>query len=91
MVNIYAGGTGYAKGFGKQKGGTVEVLESQDLQAIPGIGTAGGLGAASVLLGGKIESGFTKIAEMIQIEKHIKEADLAITGEGRMNFQTESG
>lgn len=91
VVNIYAGETGYAKVFGKQKGGTVEVLESQDLQAIQGTGAAGGLGAAIVLLGGKIESGFTKIAEMLQIEKQIKEADLVITGEGRMDFQTESG
>lgn len=108
VINIYAGETGYAKVFGKQKGGTVEILESQDLQArkfcqkmklergidlqaIPGTGAAGGLGAAIVLLGGKIESGFTKIAEMLQIEEQIKEADLVITGEGRMDFQTENG
>ncbi|EKF51631.1 glycerate kinase [Lactococcus garvieae] len=108
VTNVYAGQEGYAKFFGKQKGGTSEILEKQDiaaqsfvkkikaerkidLQQIPGTGAAGGLGAAIVLLGGHLESGFTKIAQLLKMEESIRDADLIITGEGRMDFQTANG
>lgn len=108
VTNVYAGAEGYAKVFGKQKGGTAEILERQDraaqafvqkikkerkidLQEIPGTGAAGGLGGALVLLGGTLESGFGKIAELLKIEEAIKTADLIITGEGQMDFQTAKG
>ncbi len=108
VTNVYAGPKGYAKFFGKQKGGNSEILEAQDLaaqnfvqkikqernidlQEIPGTGAAGGLGAAIILLGGRLESGFFKIAQLLKIEDSIKNADLIITGEGRMDFQTAKG
>ncbi|MDR0297197.1 MAG: glycerate kinase [Streptococcaceae bacterium] len=62
-----------------------------DLQMIPGTGAAGGLGGALVLLGGHIEPGFAKIAALLKIEEAIKTADLVITGEGRLDFQTANG
>lgn len=43
------------------------------------------------MLGGKLESGFGKIAELLKIEETIKMADLIITGEGQMDFQTAKG
>ncbi len=108
VTNVYAGETGYAKFFGKQKGGTLELLEQQnenaqkvaqsikekhqiDLQAIAGTGAAGGLGGAVVLLGGTVEAGFPKIAQLLNIEKAIQSADLVITGEGRMDIQSANG
>ncbi|QSR03221.1 glycerate kinase [Lactococcus sp. LG1267] len=108
VTNVYAGAEGYAKVFGKQKGGTAEILEQQDrsaqafvqkikkerkidLQKIPGTGAAGGLGGALILLGGTLEPGFNKIAELLKIEEAIKTADLIITGEGQMDFQTAKG
>lgn len=62
-----------------------------DLQAIAGTGAAGGLGGALILLGGKLESGFSKIAHLLKIEEKIKSADLIITGEGKMDAQTAQG
>lgn len=62
-----------------------------DLQQIPGTGAAGGLGGALVLLGGQIMPGFQKISELTQLATHIANADLVITGEGKMDAQTAFG
>lgn len=108
VKNIYAGEAGYAKVFGKQKGGTKAQIDKMDwqahqfvlvakekmgidLQKIAGTGAAGGLGAAIILLGGQLESGFQKVATMVGLEEKIKEADLVITGEGRLDAQSRQG
>lgn len=108
VTNPYAGENGFAKFFGKQKGGTAELRDAQDkkaqqfvalikeryqidLQNIPGTGAAGGLGGVLVLLGGIIEPGFSKIAQLLKIEREIEAADLVITGEGKMDNQTAQG
>ncbi|MDR2722765.1 MAG: glycerate kinase [Cellulomonadaceae bacterium] len=62
-----------------------------DIQSIPGTGAAGGLGGAVAVLGAHIEPGFTKIAGLLNIEAEIAGADLVLTGEGRMDFQTANG
>ena len=62
-----------------------------DLQAIPGTGAAGGLGAALVLLGGHLEAGFDRIASIVGLEEAIADADLVITGEGRLDSQSRAG
>ena len=62
-----------------------------DLQSISGTGAAGGLGGAIVMLGGHIEPGFAKVAELLGIEQEIATADLVLTGEGRMDAQTANG
>lgn len=62
-----------------------------DLQSIPGTGAAGGLGAAIVILGGRIEAGFPRIVEFLKIEEELTNTDLVITGEGRMDKQTING
>ena len=62
-----------------------------DLQAIPGTGAAGGLGAALVLLGGHLEAGFDRIASIVGLKEAIADADLVITGEGRLDSQSRAG
>lgn len=62
-----------------------------DVQKVAGTGAAGGLGAAILLLGGELKSGFFKIAELLELEEELKDADLVITGEGSLDFQTAHG
>ena len=63
-----------------------------DYSTLPGTGAAGGLGFAFVaFLGGKLESGVQIILEETRLEEAIKEADLVITGEGRLDNQTAMG
>lgn len=60
-----------------------------DVNAIKGAGAAGGMGAASVaFLKGKLRAGIDIVMEAIQLESCIKEADLVITGEGKIDRQT---
>ncbi|HER0400901.1 TPA: glycerate kinase [Streptococcus pyogenes] len=62
-----------------------------DLQTIPGSGAAGGLGGAIVLLGGTLTSGFSRIAELLNLDNSLQSCDLAITGEGCLDTQSQSG
>ncbi|WP_462104800.1 glycerate kinase family protein [Campylobacter concisus] len=57
-----------------------------------GAGAAGGLGFAFVaFLGAKLRPGIEIITQTIALEDEIKKADLVITGEGRMDFQSSMG
>lgn len=57
-----------------------------------GAGAAGGLGFAfSSYLGGELRSGIELILDKIGLEEEIKNADLVITGEGRIDAQTAMG
>lgn len=56
-----------------------------------GAGAAGGLGFAFLTIGGKLESGASLIAEAINLEENIRQADLVITGEGQSDEQTLYG
>lgn len=106
--HVYAGEEGYAKVFGRQKGGTDEQIALEDararvfareikdatgvdLQQLAGTGAAGGLGGALVLLGGQLESGFQKMASLVGLVDAIVNADLVITGEGRLDSQSMHG
>lgn len=63
-----------------------------DLQAIAGSGAAGGLGAGLVVAcGARIEPGFPIVAAAASLATRIAAADLAITGEGRLDAQTSYG
>ncbi len=58
----------------------------------PGAGAAGGLGAgAKVFLDASIEKGVSFIIQNAHLEEKIKNADLVITGEGKIDSQTFSG
>jgi len=57
-----------------------------------GAGAAGGLGAAMIAFtNATMHRGISKILELTEINKHLKDADLVITGEGRMDEQSLFG
>jgi glycerate kinase len=59
---------------------------------MPGAGAAGGLGAGLVAFAGaKLESGIDIVVKATNLTKSIKGADLVLTGEGRVDFQTAFG
>lgn len=59
---------------------------------IEGTGAAGGLGFALVTFcSAFLESGIELIMQSVNLEAKIKEADLVITGEGKMDFQSVQG
>ena len=59
---------------------------------IPGAGAAGGLGTGLMaFLNAELKSGVALVIEATQLEKRISDADLVITGEGQINFQTVFG
>lgn len=58
----------------------------------PGTGAAGGMGFAFMtFLGGKLKNGIKLILEKTHLEDYIKNADIVITGEGRLDGQTVMG
>jgi len=57
-----------------------------------GAGAAGGLGYAFLsFLNSELVSGITKVMELINLEEEIKNADIVITGEGKLDAQTLQG
>ncbi|WP_313509831.1 glycerate kinase [Enterococcus sp.] len=105
--NPYIGERGFAKIFGPQKGAdqsTIDLLESQATKVvdmilnknkininIPSAGAAGGIGGAIYSIGGQIQPGFATIASLLDFPETIKEANLILTGEGRIDGQTSGG
>lgn len=64
----------------------------KDIKNISGTGAAGGLGAGLIaFLDAKIRLGVNIVIETVRLEKHLKDADLVITGEGKMDSQTIYG
>jgi glycerate kinase len=58
----------------------------------PGTGAAGGMGFAFMTFtNAKLESGIKIVLEETRLEDYIKEADIVITGEGMLDFQTAMG
>ena len=59
---------------------------------VPGAGAAGGLGAGLMaFLDASLKSGIEIVTEATQLSKRFGGADLVITGEGQINFQTVFG
>lgn len=68
-----------------------DILPNADPNA-PGAGAAGGLGFAfSAFLNAELRSGIKIVSELTHLEEHIKNADIVITGEGRLDSQTVFG
>ncbi len=56
---------------------------------VPGAGAAGGLGGGLIaFLGGRLERGVDIVLGVLKLEERLEGADLVITGEGCMDFQT---
>jgi len=65
---------------------------NKDVKDIPGVGAAGGLGAGLMaFLDAKLKSGIEIIIEVVKLEEVVKDANLVITGEGKIDSQTIYG
>lgn len=70
---------------------TMEVITNAD-DIYPGVGAAGGLGYAfKNYLGAELSPGIELILQMLNVKDYLSEADLVITGEGKMDFQSSMG
>ena len=60
-----------------------------EIQEVPGSGAAGGLGGGIMaFLNGRLRPGIDIVIDTIDLKRHLVDADLIITGEGSMDFQT---
>lgn len=102
--NPLTGLFGAAKVYGPQKGlGEEDVaIVDRTLEAFaaacdrrvslePGAGAAGGLGYATLLLGGVRESGFDVVAQAVDLPARVAAVDLVVTGEGAFDFSSRAG
>jgi glycerate kinase len=64
----------------------------KDVKDIPGAGAAGGLGAGLIaFLNAELKLGIDIVIEVVKLEQVVKDADLVITGEGKIDNQTIYG
>ena len=64
----------------------------KDVEQIPGAGAAGGLGAGLIaFLDGGLVEGVPAIAAKTGLDEAVAKADIVITGEGGIDFQTQFG
>ncbi len=63
-----------------------------DTNRIPGVGSAGGIGASLIALcNAKIQIGFEMISNLTNLEDKIRNADIVISGEGKLDSQSVKG
>jgi glycerate kinase len=66
-------------------------MSGVDVAEVPGSGAAGGIAAALLAVGARLEPGFERLALEIGLAPLIAGADLVITGEGSVDAQTAMG
>ncbi len=100
VENPLVGPGGAARVFGPQKGATAEQvvelekrLRSHSLPTAdrPGAGAGGGIGGMLMLLGARAVSGASLVASEVGLPGALRDADLCITAEGRIDRQTLLG
>jgi len=70
----------------------IEEVTNRSVHHIPGAGAAGGLGGAFLaFFPSELKRGIDIVIEYTNLESFLVEADLVITGEGKIDFQTASG
>ncbi|WP_174614866.1 glycerate kinase family protein [Virgibacillus ihumii] len=70
----------------------IEQHTTINVRQMPGSGASGGLGAGlHAFAGAQLRPRFELIMDFIQIEEKIAQADLVITAEGSLDFQTVNG
>lgn len=104
--NPLLGENGAARIFGPQKGATPEQIESleaglhqlvertgcHEQATAPGAGAAGGLGFGMlVFFGATLRSGIDIVIDATHLKDRLRDADLCITGEGRLDSQSING
>jgi glycerate kinase len=64
----------------------------QDIAQMPGAGAGGGIaGAMVVFLNGQLRPGIEIVTEAVGLDAAVRDADLVVTGEGRIDGQTVNG
>lgn len=64
----------------------------QEIADLPGAGAGGGIAAAMVVfLRGRLRPGIEIVTEAVGLDAAVRDADLVITGEGRIDSQTVNG
>jgi len=106
VTNPLYGPTGAAAVYGPQKGATPEQVRELDAALMqlacrtemqkeaqtPGAGAAGGLGFAMLAyFGATLRSGIETIIDATRLRERLENADLCITGEGRLDAQSLHG
>ncbi|ENO16622.2 glycerate kinase [Marinobacter nanhaiticus D15-8W] len=70
----------------------LEQVVGRKLADRPGAGAAGGVGAAACgFLGGRLEPGIDVVMDAVGLRDQLRDADLVVTGEGRIDAQTARG
>ena len=70
----------------------IKATLNKDLEHISGTGAAGGTAMGLLaFLDATLTPGIALITELLNLEKHIKEAQLVVTGEGKIDIQTLHG
>lgn len=70
----------------------IEKEKGVNLNTIPGTGAAGGLGGGFVaFLNAELKPGIEMVLQAIDFDKHLLNADLVITAEGKLDKQTAMG
>ena len=70
----------------------LEQLFHKTVHAVPGTGAAGGLGASLyAFLNARIQSGIETVLDLVNFDQLISDADLVITGEGQIDWQSAYG
>jgi glycerate 2-kinase len=84
--------------FAPQKGATpdqVRVLRERlarlDVPDVPGSGAAGGLAGGLAAIGARLLPGFDFVADQLGLDQRLAEADLVVTGEGRLDATSFTG
>lgn len=104
VTNPLCGPNGASAVFGPQKGATPEMVKilderlrkfaeaAGDPATTPGDGAAGGLGFAfRHFLGAELVPGVELILKETRLEEFVRDADIVLTGEGRLDGQTVMG
>ncbi len=70
----------------------IATTKQMDISQLPGAGAAGGLGGGVLpYLNAKLQSGIEIVLEMLRFRETIHDADLILTGEGKLDKQTGMG
>ncbi len=72
--------------------GVIAADLGQEVRDLPGAGAAGGLGAGlKAFCGAELRRGVDLVLDLVGLEEKLAGADLVITGEGQIDFQTVFG
>ncbi|MNG76085.1 Glycerate 2-kinase [compost metagenome] len=73
-------------------GSLLQQATGREVLNAPGAGAAGGMGAALLgMLNARLRPGIEIVIETLQLEEALRDADLVITGEGRLDSQSIHG